>query len=173
MFDISKAFDQVWHDGLLFKMIKMKLPKYLIYWTAEFLSNRNFYVDIENSHSDKKKIKCGVPQGSVLSPLLFNIYINDIPLENKKNFSFSSLFADDLATSFIFRSDKFLERDVNSYLLKMSNWLQKWRLNMNPNKCSYTIFSNSPNVKKIIKFSLFGSLIPRNFNPKFLVYNFG
>ena len=95
-FDISKAFDKVWHDGLVFKLSKLGIPTYILKYIIDFLSNRSFRVKVSNSYSNFYPIKCSVPQGSVLGPLLFLVYINDIPLTNIMNNKFcksnSSLF---------------------------------------------------------------------------------
>ncbi|GFU76390.1 RNA-directed DNA polymerase from mobile element jockey [Trichonephila clavipes] len=79
--DIQKAFDRVWHVGLLYKLIKIKTPPHLIKLINSFLNNRSFTVKVNNSHSSDRRIIAGTPQGSSISPILFNIYVNDIPLE--------------------------------------------------------------------------------------------
>jgi len=172
-FDISKAFDKVWHVGLLYKLIKLKLPIYLIKYLKDFLADRNFRVNIENSFSKLCKIECSVPQGSVLGPLLFLIYINDIPLADEKHISYSSLFADDLATMFFFKKQGHVNNRIKIYLESLVAWLFKWRLKMNASKCCYTIFSSSGNRSKI-KFvcKLKDGLIPYNPNPLFLGITF-
>lgn len=150
-FDISKAFDKVWHSGLLHKLKQVKTPQYIINWIRAFLLNRKFYVKINDKKSLTEIILAGVPQGAILSPLLFNIYINDVPIENKKHKSFSFLYADDLSVSFIFsdagRIDD-VENYINEYLKKLEKWFNKWRLKMSASKCSYVIFSNSKNNTK-------------------------
>ena len=75
MFDISKAFDKVWHEGLLYKLhFKVGVPAYILQFMKNFLENRSFKIKIGKHHSDVSLIQCGVPQGSVLGPLLF-LYI--------------------------------------------------------------------------------------------------
>ncbi len=103
-FDISKAFDKVWHHGLLFKLKSHFFEKFIIIWIAEFLKERNYQVKINDSLSDKFLIEFGIPQGGVLKKIqiLFSIYINDIifgKTQYKKTKTESTLFADDLATS--------------------------------------------------------------------------
>jgi hypothetical protein len=75
--DIEKAFDTTWHNGLLYKLSKMNFSASLIKLISSFLSNRQFSVSVEGEMSTPRIIKAGVPQGSVLSATLFNMYIND------------------------------------------------------------------------------------------------
>lgn len=142
-FDIASAFDKVWHEGLLFKLIQSKIPRSIILWVKSFLTNRAFAVKVNSATSEKLEISAGVPQGAVLSPTLFSLFINDIPKIEKKNSSNSLLFADDLASFFILRkiNNKFI-KTVNNYLIEIEKWLCKWRLMMAPSKCNYIIFHN-------------------------------
>ena len=94
-FDVAAAFDKVWHNGLLYKLFELKVPLYLILIIKSFLEGRTFTVKIDGKESGTFIILCGVPQGGVLSPTLFSIYINNIPLANGDN-EITLLFADDL-----------------------------------------------------------------------------
>ncbi|GFX01441.1 RNA-directed DNA polymerase from mobile element jockey [Trichonephila clavipes] len=76
--DIQKAFDRVWHTGLLFKLITYKILPPLIFLINSYISNRSFSVKINRTYSHLKKISAGVAQGSILAPTLFNLYVNDI-----------------------------------------------------------------------------------------------
>jgi len=90
--DVEKAFDKVWHEGLLYKMNKMHIHPSLIKIVHSFLQNRTFVVKQEDQTSTIRPILSGVPQGSCLSPTLFLIYTNDIPLIPKAK---QALFAND------------------------------------------------------------------------------
>ncbi|KAG5684921.1 hypothetical protein PVAND_014129 [Polypedilum vanderplanki] len=92
--DIHKAFDTVWHDGILHKLLQNKYPIYLIKLLKSYLSNRYAFVRINNSSSCQYEIAAGVPQGSLLAPHLFNVFLNDIPLPKNAKLS---IFADDTA----------------------------------------------------------------------------
>jgi retron-type reverse transcriptase len=75
--DIEKAFDTTWHTGLLYKLSKLEFSTNIIKLLSSFLSQRNFKVSVEGVMSTPREMQAGVPQGSVLSPTLFNMYIND------------------------------------------------------------------------------------------------
>ena len=90
--DILKAFDKVWHEGLLFKLKSVGISGELYSLLENYLSGRFQRVILNGQHSSWKPILAGVPQGSILGPLLFLIYINDLPNELK---SIVKLLADD------------------------------------------------------------------------------
>jgi hypothetical protein len=172
-FDIAAAFDKVWHNGLLFKLIKINTPDFIITWIKEFLSNRSFSVKINNYSSEPHPISTGVPQGAVLSPVLFSIFINDIPLQHSKNRKYSLLFADDLVSFFIFKKRGKIQNEIQRYLTLVEKWLITWRLMMAPNKCSHNTFSKSPfNESPKIVLKLFNQSIPVVNEPKFLGITF-
>jgi len=170
-FDIAKAFDRVWHDGILNKMIKMKIPSYLIFWVKSFLSNRKFKVKVDDAKSNIFEISAGVPQGAVISPILFSIFINDIPTNNYKNHSYSMLYADDLASFFCYDKSGHIKSIINKYLRTIEAWLVKWKLRMSANKCCYTIFTNGRRNERF-DFKMFEENIPYEKNPTFLGIKF-
>lgn len=120
----------------------MKIPKYLINIINQIISNRQFEVRVNDYTTAPNNIHCGLQQGGVLSPVLFAIYINDIPIVNNGINEHSMLFANDLAE--LFKMDKITDENtkkINDHLKKLENWLDDWRLKMSPEKCSYLIFS--------------------------------
>ena len=126
--DISKAFDRVWHEGLLFKLQSYGIKGTLLGLIKDFLSNRLQRVVINGQSSSWKEILAGVPQGSLLGPLLFLIYINDLPLNLD---SVVKIFADD--TSLFSKvlnptSGTILNRDMG----RISTWANQWKMSFNP-----------------------------------------
>ncbi|GFU80840.1 probable RNA-directed DNA polymerase from transposon X-element [Trichonephila clavipes] len=92
--DIQKAFDRVWFNGLTFQLITFKIPHPLIHLIRSYLTNRSFRIRINETLSNEHSVSAGCPQGSLLGPLLLNLYINDIP-----DYSLTkiNLYADDTA----------------------------------------------------------------------------
>ncbi len=80
LFDIQAAFDAVWHAGLVNKLFKIKVPAYLVLWIIDFLKDRKFDLNVSGSVSTLTAIDTCVPQGSPASPILFSIFINDMPM---------------------------------------------------------------------------------------------
>ena len=171
-FDISKAFDKVWHDGLVYKLIKLNVPPYLVMFIISFLNRRSFRVFVDGHLSGSEEIRAGVPQGAPLSPILFSIYINDVPQKNVSNVSQSLLFADDLETMFFFKKQGNIESQINRYLSELEKWLMKWKMKIATNKCSYLIFTQNTRVKPELNLLLHGEAIPCVTQMKFLGLTF-
>ena len=125
--DISKAFDKVWHDGLLLKLKSYGISGWLFTVIKDFLNNRHQRV-VLNEKSSVWSFT-GVPQGSVLGPLLFLIYINDL-VDNIS--SEAKLFADD-ASLFTVVYDIAADQ-LNRDLEIISNWAHQWKIQFNPDK---------------------------------------
>ena len=113
-------------------------------WFRSYLTNRKQYVEVNGASSDVLDVMCGVPQGSVLGPLLFLIFINDLPAVCKKLKFY--LFADD--TNIYFESDSLdlLEKTMNKELKKVDKWLTTNRLALNVDKSHFPLFHSSSNI---------------------------
>ena len=137
--DLAKAFDSVDHKILLNKLERHGIRGRALSLMSSYLSNRQHLVKIQNSDSTFLTLETGVPQGSVLGPLLFLIFINDLP--HNTNFTVK-LFADD--TSLSLDSDNYydLQKNVNNEILKVYQWLCKNKLTLNIKKSKFMIVSN-------------------------------
>ena len=136
--DISKAFDRVWHRGLLFKLRRMGVSGKLLDWFISYLSQRFQRVAMEGCVSDYIQIQAGVPQGSILGPLLFLIYINDIVNDIGSSIR---LFADDTTLYLVVDDPNHAANLLNDDIEKIHNWSNKWLVKFNPNKTEELILS--------------------------------
>ena len=136
--DISKALDRVWHRGLLFKLRRMGISGPLLDWFQSYLSQRFQRVATEGCASEFLEIKAGVPQGSIIGPLLFLIYINDIVDEIETNIR---LFADDTTLHLVVDNPTRAADLLNSDLHKVHNWSKDWLVKFNPNKTEELVIS--------------------------------
>ena len=136
--DLKKAFDTLDHLILLRKLNHYGIGGIINAWFASYLLGRSQVTEVGFNLSTECMISCGVPQGSVLGPLLFLIYINDIHNSSAK-LSFY-LFADDTSLLYADTNLKSLEKTVNSELLKVSDWLNAHKLTLNTKKSNYVIF---------------------------------
>lgn len=136
--DLRKAFDTVQHKILLKKLECYGVRGVALSVMKSYLADRTQYVCVGNIFSTKMKITSGVPQGSILGPLLFLIYINDIT--TIPGSTDMIMYADDTNIFFSGTTKKCLEQAANSYLIKLSNWLHNNQLSLNTSKTKYIIF---------------------------------
>ena len=142
-FDISKAFDRVWHKGLLSKLKSIGIKGNLYNWICSYLSSRKQKVIIKGGESNLLEINAGVPQGSILGPLFFLIFINDIVLEIGCSIK---LFADDTSIYVVIENPNQAAETLNINLQKVHKWSKDWLVKFNPQKTESLIITRKLNT---------------------------
>ena len=138
--DFAKAFDTVNHKILIDKLYYYGIRGSPLDWITSYLTNRSQCVTINNHTSSKLPITCGVPQGSILGPMLFLLYINDI-VSSASKVDFQ-LFADDTCIFFSHKDKQILENTLNSELALIHDWLVANKLSLNVSKSNLLTFRN-------------------------------
>lgn len=138
LLDIEKAFDTVWHNGLIFKLIKLGFPSHLIKIIKSFLDARSFRVFVNNNGSDSKEVPAGVPQGSVLGPILFCIYCSDLPKQTDCEYA---MFADDTGIYCSHEHGNTIVNTLQRALDQLSSYCLKWKIKLNAEKTQAIFFT--------------------------------
>ena len=154
--DFSKAFDRVWHRGLIHKMKSYGIKGNLLLWFQNYLQGRKQKVVVKDSESTLSNISSGVPQGSVLGPLMFLIYINDI---GQNLLSLGRLFADDTSLGYSSDDEITIKNVIDHDLSELSNWSSRWLMSFNPDKTEIMLFSNVE-IQNNLTLSFNGKCIP-------------
>ena len=137
--DVSKAFDRVWHRGLIYKLNRIGVSGSLLSWFESYLSDRSQRVVIKGQCSEWGEIEAGVPQGSVLGPLLFLVYINDLIEAVDCDIK---LFADDTTLYISVDDHKVASDTLNRNLCNVKVWANRWLVNFNPEKTESLVVTN-------------------------------
>ena len=132
-FDIEKAYDSMWREGLLIQMSRMGISGRFYNWVLDFLSERNFRVKVGPEISDEYDIVNGIPQGSVISPVLFNIMINGIFMNLDRRIC-ASLYADDGAIWIRGRDNASVLKKIKEAILKVEQWSYNWGFKISTSK---------------------------------------
>ena len=164
--DLTSAFDKVWKEGLLYKLLKKHISDKMYKWTRNFLFQRTARVRIDGYTSCLVKLREGVPQGGVISPTLFLIFIDDITDKLTSHIS-RALHADDLAvwTAAENISTAFVRMQMT--VEKLGKWADEWMVTINRKKTEATVFSLSPK-KEVINLKINGEVIPQQDTPTYL-----
>ncbi|GBO18286.1 putative RNA-directed DNA polymerase from transposon BS [Araneus ventricosus] len=136
--DIQKAFDRVWIQGLIHKLIRYKTPPHLLHLLKSYLEERKFAVKIGNSISEVKILGAGIPQGGKIFQVFYSLYVNDIPKTHK---TLLGIYADDTAILAKNKNHKYTAAALNQHLAKMDDWFLKWKIALNANKTEAVYFA--------------------------------
>lgn len=137
LIDIEKAFDSVWHDGLIYKLEKINAPTHLIKMIASFLSSRKFIVSVRGEDSTPRDIPAGLAQGSILSPLLYAIYTSDFKTPQNCEIG---LYADDTAIISEAKQSNTIIKRLEKALSRINEYFTKWRIKINAEKTQAILF---------------------------------
>ena len=170
--DFSKAFDSVWHPALFHKLISAGLPSCFARWTQSFLSDRRACVVFQNHKNSSFRVHRCVPQGSVLGPVLFSLFIKDLAAFLPSSVS-CSLYADNLAIWSSSPSVPTAVEATQGALFRLKRWSEYWCLSLNPSKCEASFFSVVPHQANLQpNLLLLGSRLRFNRTPNFLGVTF-
>ena len=136
--DVAQTFDKVWHEGLLYK-IELLLPTEYSRLLKSYLSDRYFRVKQEDEYFGLKPIKAGVPQGSVLGPVLYLIYTSDLPQPEGTTVT---TFANDTAIMVVGDDVEEATEKLQRAADKINNWTRQWLINLNEDKSTHVNFTN-------------------------------
>ena len=145
--DLKKAFDTIDHKILLQKLENYGVDPNGLKWFKSYLTDRTQKCRVNDHLSNSKPVTCGVPQGSILGPLLFLIYINDLP--NCLNYAMPRMFADDTNVSYAADSLNELQNVLNSELKSLHNWLITNRLSLNIAKTEFMTIGSRQKLRTI------------------------
>jgi predicted GIY-YIG superfamily endonuclease len=136
--DVAQAFDKVWHKGLMHKL-KTMLPEQYSDLLSSYLSDRFFRIKQEDAYSELKEIRAGVPQGSVLGPVLYLLYTCDLPtFEN----NIVATFADDTAVMAIAETNEETTLKLQRSINIIQEWTNRWKIKLNETKSTHVDFTN-------------------------------
>jgi hypothetical protein len=152
--DVAKAFDTVGVDGLLYKLTVPNFPSYLVKTISSYLSSRTFKASFQSATSIIRRMRADVAQGGIISPVLFNLYVNDMPTPSQ-HFELA-LYAEDTAVIATSRQPALLVWYLETYLSDLERWLSEWRIAINVSKISAMLFvKNGRRVPKPRSLRLF------------------
>ena len=168
--DMEKAFDKVWNLGLQLKLKRKKVTHNMYTWIKNYMHNRKFRVDVQGGKSRQNSLKNGVPQGGVLSPTLFLLFVDDIKESLCKGVK-AVMYADDLA---LLCSEEYIgtaKARIQTTLDNLDIWTRDWCMKVNAQKTTYTTFTLSTK-KSNLKLSLGSHQLQEDTTPRYLGVHF-
>lgn len=161
MLDVAKAFDRVYHKGIIFKMIQLEFPSNLIHLLRSYLKSRTFNVKLGNTISSTRNIKAGVPQGSILGPILYILYTYDFPKFEDDHNCLTAFYADDTAIITKSMNPEFAVEKLVRKMDAVEDWCSMWKVAINATKSQILVIKTKGKRKKTkTKVTLFGTHIP-------------
>lgn len=163
--DVAQAFDRVWHDGLEFKLHR-DLPRQYFELLKSYITNRFFRVRYGGEYSELKRILAGVPQGSVIGPVLYLLFTRDIPSSHN---TLLGTFADDTAILAVGKSLEDSTRKLQNAVNTIVDWTHRWRIKLNETKSTHVDFTYKKISTKLIFINQL--IVPHANNAKYLGMN--
>lgn len=154
LLDLKKAFDSVWHAGLLYKLASIGLSPRILLFLSSYLNDRVARVLYMREFSLEFKLPAGVPQGSILGPLLFNIFINDVPRADNVS---TAIYADDTALFSSSGRRRILISRMQFHIDKVVKFFLDWKLNINPDKSETILFFRRLNKQSMPSITVLGA----------------
>ena len=162
--DLTASYDTVWHRGLTCKLLRLLPDKHMVQVIMELIRNKSFTAG-DSKRSRLRRLRNGLPQGSVLAPLFFNIYTYDLPSTISQRYA----YADDLALMHTSKDWKTSEGTLSQDMTTLSAYLQTWRLKLSHTKTVTTAFHlNNREAKRELKIFNNGKLLPCCPTPTYL-----
>ena len=171
LLDVEKAFDSVWQNGLRLKLHRLGIPVKILRLLSSFLTNRTIKVRVNGILSDVVKLMAGTPQGSVLSPILFIIYVNDLPVLPTSHLS---QFADDMGYYVHDKNHNRVRIRIQKQIDELEKWCNKWHIKLNATKTQLLVITSKKveievkiygiTVKQCTEATLLGTTIDKQLN---------
>lgn len=167
LLDIEKAYDSVWQEAIIFKLHRSRCPMYLVKILYSYLKNRTFRVSVNGSLSSQHQIPFGVPQGSVLSPVLYNVFTSDVVMIDGVIYTF---FADDTGYLVVDSDPEIITTHLQAAENALENFQKKWRIKVNPSKTQAIFFTKKRATRNLPsrEINAAGLLIPWSDEVKYL-----
>ena len=164
--DLTAAYDTIWHRSLTFKLLQLLPDRHMVHMIMEMVSNRSFTRTTGNGQRSRlRRLKHGVPQGSVLAPLVFNIYISDLPTTISRKYA----YADDPAVMHANGDWLAVEGALSKDMATLGEYLQTWKLKLSTTKTVSAVFHlNNKEAKRELKVNFNNETLPFCSEPKYL-----